>query len=93
MILLPKLLVGAQNGPIAQGVRSRPISSNIWYPIGQVTVSHLFHSQLIDAVNKHVQVLRDSLSLNFLLEVTTVSPHHTIFLTFADVAVLYPSLN
>jgi hypothetical protein len=45
----------------AQRVRSRPISNNIGYPTGQV--SHFLHSQLIDAVNAHIYVLKDSLSL------------------------------
>ena len=40
-----------------QGVRSRLIASNIGYPIGQI--SHFLHSQLIDVVNKHGNVLKD----------------------------------
>ena len=75
----------------AQGVRSRPISNNIGYPTGQV--SHFLHSQLIDAVNKHVHVLRDSLSLIRLLEATPISPNQNIFLTSADVTALYPSIK
>ncbi len=53
----------------AQGVRTRPISNNIGYPIGQVT--HFLHSQLIDAVNAHAYVLKDSLSLIHQLELLT----------------------
>ena len=55
-----------------QGVRSRPISNNIRYPTGQV--SHFLHSQLIDAVNAHVHVLKDSLSLIRQLEALAFSP-------------------
>ena len=75
----------------AQGVRSRPIASNIGYPTGQV--SQFLHSQLIDAVNKHEHVLKDSLSLIRLLESTPLSPDQNILLTSADVAALYPSIN
>ena len=72
----------------AQGVRSRPISNNIGYPTGQV--SHFLHSQLIDAVNAHFHVLKDSLSLIRQLEAL---PKQNILLTSADVAALYPSIN
>jgi hypothetical protein len=75
----------------AQGVRSRPISNNIGYPTGQV--SHFLHSQLIDAVNAHVYVLKDSLSLIRQLEALSFSPKQNILLTSADVAALYPSIN
>lgn len=75
----------------AQGVRSRPISSNIGYPTSQV--SHFLHCQLIEAVNKHENVLKDSLSLIRLLESTPASQEKKIFLTSADVAALYPSIN
>jgi len=75
----------------ARGVRSRPIASNIGYPTGQI--SHFLHSQLIDAVNRHENVLKDSLALIRLLETTPISPDHNIFLTSADVAALYPSIN
>ena len=71
-----------------QGVRSRPISNNIGYPTGQV--SHFRHSQLIDAVNAHFHVLKDSLSLIRQLEAL---PKQNILLTSADVAALYPSIN
>jgi len=75
----------------AQGVRSRPISNNIGYPTGQV--SHFLHSQLIDAVNAHTHVLKDSLNLIRQLETLSFSPEKNIFLTSADVAALYPSIN
>jgi hypothetical protein len=75
----------------AQGVRSRPISNNIGYPTGQV--SHFLHSQLIDSVNAHVHVLKDSLSLIRQLESMSFSPEQNILLTSADVAALYPSIN
>jgi hypothetical protein len=75
----------------AQGVRSRPIASNIGYPTGQI--SQFLHSQLIDAVNRHDHVLKDSLSLIRLLEATPLSLDQNIFLTSADVAALYPSIN
>ena len=75
----------------AQGVRSRPISNNIGYPTGQV--SHFLHSQLIDSVNEHVHVLKDSLSLIRQLESMSFSPQQNIILTSADVAALYPSIN
>ena len=74
-----------------QGVRSRPISNNIGYPTGQV--SHFLHSQLIDAVNAHTHVLKDSLSLIRQLESMSFLPDQSIFLTSADVAALYPSIN
>ena len=67
----------------AQGVRSRPIASNIGYPTGQI--SHFLHSQLIDAVNRHENVLKDSLSLIRLLEATPISPDQNVLLTSADV--------
>ena len=63
----------------AQGVRSRPISNNIGYPTGQV--SHFLHSQLIDAVNAHNDVLKDSLNLIRQLETLSFSPEKNIFLT------------
>ena len=75
----------------AQGMRSRPISNNIGYPTGQV--SHFLHSQLIDAVNAHTHVLKDSLSLIRQLESLSFSPERNILLTSADVAALYPSIN
>ena len=75
----------------AQGVRSRPIASNIGYPTGQI--SQFLHSQLIDAVNRHDHVLKDSLSLIRLLEAMPLSPDQNILLTSADVAALYPSIN
>jgi hypothetical protein len=75
----------------AQGVRTRPISNNIGYPTGQV--SHFLHSQLIDAVNAHAYVLKDSLSLIRQLELLSFSPTQNILLTSADVAALYPSIN
>ena len=75
----------------AQGVRSRPISNNIGYPTGQL--SHFLHSQLIDVVNAHAHVLKDSLSLIRELESMSFSPKHNILLTSADVAALYPSIN
>ena len=75
----------------AQGVRSRPIASNIGYPTGQI--SQFLHSQLIDAVNRHEHVLKDSLSLIRLLESTPFLPDQTFLLTSADVAALYPSIN
>mmetsp|Transcript_40948 Transcript_40948/g.85450 ORF Transcript_40948/g.85450 Transcript_40948/m.85450 type:complete len:573 (-) Transcript_40948:730-2448(-) len=75
----------------AQGVRSRPISNNIGYPTGQV--SHFLHCQLIDAVNAHTHVLKDSLSLIRQLESLSFSPEQNILLTSADVAALYPSIN
>ncbi len=64
---------------------------NIGYPTGQV--SHFIHSQLIDAVNAHVYVLKDSLSLIRQLEALSFSPKQNILLTSADVAALYPSIN
>ena len=75
----------------AQGVRSRPISNNIGYPTGQV--SHFLHSQLIDSVNAHTHVLKDSLSLIRQLESLSLPPDQNILLTSADVAALYPSIN
>ena len=75
----------------AQGVRCRPIASNIGYPTGQI--SQFLHSQLIDAVNRHVHVLKDSLSLIRQLESMPLSPDQHLFLTSADVAALYPSIN
>lgn len=75
----------------AQGVRSRPIASNIGYPTGQI--SQFLHSQLIDAVNRHEHVLKDSLSLIRQLESMPLSPEQNILLTSADVAALYPSIN
>jgi hypothetical protein len=75
----------------AQCVRSRPISNNIGYPTGQV--SHFLHCQLIDAVNAHSHVLKDSLSLIRQLESMSFSPEKNILLTSADVAALYPSIN
>ena len=75
----------------AQGVRSRPISSNIGYPTSQV--SHFLHCQLIDAVNGHEHTLRDSLSLIRQLESTPISPAQDIVLTSADVVALYPSID
>jgi hypothetical protein len=75
----------------AQGVRSRPISNNIGYPTSQV--SHFLHCQLIDAVNAHTHVLKDSLSLIRQLESLSFSPEKNVFMTSADVAALYPSIN
>ena len=75
----------------AQGVRSRPIASNIGYPTSQI--SQFLHSQLIDAVNRHEHVLKDSLSLIRLLESTPILPDQNLLLTSADVAALYPSIN
>ena len=75
----------------AQGVRSRPIASNIGYPTGQI--SQFLHSQLIDAVTRHQHVLKDSLSLIRLLESTPLSPEKNILLSTADVAALYPSID
>ena len=72
-------------------MRSRPIASNIGYPTGQI--SQFLHSQLIDAVNRHDHVLKDSLSLIRLLEAMPLSPDQNILLTSADVAALYPSIN
>ncbi len=46
----------------AQGMRSCPISNNIGYLTGQV--SHFLYSQLIDEVNAHAHVHKDSLSLS-----------------------------
>ena len=48
---------------------------------------------MIDAVNKHVHVLPDSLSLIRLLESTPISPDQNIILTSADVTALYPSIK
>ena len=42
-------------------VRSRPITSNIGYPTGQVSL--FLHCQLRDAVLSHEFVLKDSVSL------------------------------
>ena len=53
-------------------------------------VSHFIHSQLTDAMNAHVHVLKDSLSLIRQLEAL---PKQNILLTSADVAALYPSIN
>ena len=57
----------------------------------------LSYSQLIDAVNRHEDVLKDSLALICLLEATPVlpvtTPYQNIFLTSADVAALYPSIH
>ena len=72
-------------------MRSRPIASNIGYPTGQI--SHFLQSQLIDAVSRHENVLKDSLSLIRLLEATPISPDQNILLTSADVVALYPSIN
>ncbi len=63
-----------------QGVRSRQISNNIGYPTGQV--SHSLHSQLIDAVNAHAHVLKDSLSLTRELESMSFSPEHKFCIIF-----------
>ena len=75
----------------AQGVRSRPIASNIGYPTGQI--SHFLHSQLKDSVYNHQHVLRDSLSLILLLESMPISMDRNNFLTSADVVALYPSID
>ena len=75
----------------AQGVRSRPISNNIGYPTGQV--SHFLHCQLIDVVNAHTHVLKDSLSLIRQPESLSFSLEMNIFLTLADAAALYSSIN
>lgn len=75
----------------ALGVRSRPISSNIGYPTSQV--SHFLHCQLIGSVNKHNNVLKDSLSLIRLIESMQGTQEKDILLTSADVAALYPSIN
>jgi hypothetical protein len=64
-------------------VRTRPISNNNGYPTGQV--SHFLHSQLIDAVNAHAYMLKDSLSLIRQLELLSFSPMLIILLTSADV--------
>ncbi len=53
----------------------------------------MHHSQLIDAVNAHAHVLKDSLSLIRQLETLSFSPEQNILLTLADVAALYPSIN
>ena len=74
-----------------QGVRSDPIATSIGHPTGQI--SHFLHCQLIDAVYRHENVLKDSLALIRLLEATPISPDQNIFLTSADVAALYPSIN
>jgi hypothetical protein len=42
----------------SQGARCRPIASSIGHPAGQISQS--VHSQLIDAVNGHEYVLKDS---------------------------------
>jgi hypothetical protein len=75
----------------ARGVRSRPISNNIGYPTSQV--SHFLHCQLIDAVNRHPNVLQDSLGLIRLLESMPISQEQEHLLTSADVAALYPSID
>ncbi len=81
----------------AQGVRTHPISNNVGYLTGQV--SHFLHSQLIDAVNAHANVLEDSLSLIRQLELLSFSPtlnlRLNILFTSADVTVaaIYPSIN
>ena len=74
-----------------QGVRTRPISPNIGYPTGQI--SNFLHSQLAEAVFMHPHVLKDSLSLICMLENMNLSPDQEIFLTAADIAALYPSIN
>jgi hypothetical protein len=68
-------------------VRSRPISNNIGYPTGQI--SHFLHSQLIDSVNKHPHMLQDPLGLIRL----PLSLEQDLFLTSADVAARYPSID
>ena len=75
----------------ALGVRSRPISSNIGYPTSQVSL--FLHCQLIGSVNKHNNVLKDSLSLIRLIESMQGTQEKDILLTSADVAALYPSIN
>ena len=74
-----------------QGVRTRPISPNIGYPTGQI--SNFLHSQLAEAVFMHPHVLKDSLSLIRMLENMNLSPDQEIFLTSADIAAPYPSIN
>ena len=48
---------------------------------------------MIDAVNAHTHVLKDSLSLIRQLESLSFPPEQNILLTSADVAALYPSIN
>jgi hypothetical protein len=69
----------------------REILNNIGYQTDQV--SHFLHSQLIDAVNAHAHVLKDSLNLIRELESMSFSSEHNFLLTSADVAALYPSIN
>ena len=73
------------------GVRTRPIASNIGYPTGQI--SQFLHCQLVNYVNEHSNVLKDSLSLIRLLESMTFLPGQTILVTSADVTALYPSID
>jgi hypothetical protein len=55
--------------------------------------TYLLHSQLIDAVNRHEYVLKGSLSLIRQLESMPLLPDQHLFLTSADVAALYPSID
>ena len=73
-----------------RGVRSRPIASNIGYLTGQI--SHFLHSQLVDDVMRHPHVLKDSITLIRRLEALQMCCRE-IYITTADVAALYPSIN
>ena len=75
----------------ARGVRTRPIASTIGYPTGQL--SQFLHCQLVEYVNSHCNVLKDSLSLIRQLESMSFSPGQNVLLASADVTALYPSIN
>ena len=70
---------------------SRPIASRIGYPTGQVC--NFLHSQLVDAVNNHQFILKDSLGLIRIMDSMNLSTAEDYFLTSADVVALYPSIS
>ena len=72
-------------------MRTRPIASNIGYPSGQL--SQFLHCQLVNFVNSHCHVLKDSLSLIRQLESMAFLPGQNAMLTSADVTALYPSIK
>jgi hypothetical protein len=89
--LTSKFLCDLEISQKGKCARSEITSNNIRYQTGQV--SHFLHFQLIDAVNTHVHVLKDSLSLISPVEALSFLLRQNILLTSADVAALYPSTN
>ena len=70
---------------------SRPIASRIGYPTGQVC--NFLHSQLVDAVNNHQFILKDSLGLIRIMDRMNLSTAEDYFFTSSDVVALYPSIS